>query len=216
MTLLGIPRSEWFSVTFRVVLSCGECLVTNLVLHGEVVQGVSFVENDCQFVWYCSLMAKLVEYVALVALAALVTPKLWLCQPRRVVNVVVHLAYGYFAHSSSVTRSFVSLQNMGVKNCVVSTVVQLMLFDQSFVLWMRYVRFYVAFLSFLAKALVCLLFGVPKSLPVVCLLIYIKSGEICGVSDPHRGAPMFRQTIGLFPITIMSSIMNGNGGSIKK
>jgi len=129
---------------------------------------------------------------------------------------VVHLACGYFARSSSVTRSFASLQSMGVKNCVVSTVVQLMLSDQSFVLWMRYVRFYVISLSFLAKALVCLLFVVPESLPVVCLLIYIKSGEICGVSNPRRGAPMFRQTIGLFPITIMSSIMNGNGGSIKK
>jgi hypothetical protein len=213
MTLLGIPRSEWFSVTFRVVLSCGECLVTNLVLHGEVVQCVNFVENGSQFVWYYSSMAKPVEYVALVAL---VTPKLSLCQPRMVLVVVVHLACGYFAHSSSVTRSFASLQSMGVKNCVVSTVAQLMLFDQSFALWMRYVQFYVAFLSFLAKVLVCLLFEVPKSLPVVCLLIYIKSGEICGVSDPRRGAPMFRQTIGLFPITIMSSIMNGNGGSIKK
>jgi hypothetical protein len=145
-----------------------------------------------------------------------VTPKLSLCQPRMVLVFVVHLACGYFAHLSSVFRSFASLRSMGVKNCVETTVAQLMLSDQSFALWMRYVRFYVISLSFLAKALVCLLFVVPESLPVVCLLICIKSGKICGVSDPRRGAPMFRQTIGLFPITIMSSIMNGNGGSIKK
>ncbi len=144
------------------------------------------------------------------------TPKLLLCQLRMALVVVVHLACGYFAHWSSVSGSFAILQSMGVKNCVVSTVAQLMLSDQSFALWMRYVRFYVISLSFLAKALVCLLFVVPESLPVVCPLIYIKPGEICGVLDPRLGAPMFRQTIGLFPITIMSSIMNGNGGSIKK
>ncbi len=126
------------------------------ILSIVVVQCVSFVENGSQFVWYCSSMAKLVVYVALVAW---VRPMLSLCQLRMVLVFVVHLACGYFAHSSSVTRSFASLQSMGVKNCVVSTVAQLMLFDQSFVLWMRYVRFYVAFLSFLANALVCLLYS---------------------------------------------------------
>jgi hypothetical protein len=75
-----------------------------------------------------------------------------LCRQRKVSSVVVHLACGYSAQLCSVPHSFASLQNMEVMNCVVSTVAQLMLFDQSFAPWMCCARVYATSLLILAKA----------------------------------------------------------------